>query len=252
MSLFPPGARRRDAAAARLAARSRRARGRGVAPGAARAAHRRRSARGHAGQGAARPRWPAMADRLEHELRDEAQALRRAKASRPAAGPGHAWMRWRRSTWPSWRTTCCCSTISIGRQRLEDLASLGKELTDAHQRLQDLLSATRRPRTRVCGGSWSARRASCAPASASWRRRSRRQAAQRRARGVAQHARHQGRSRHRRASSTTCSRRATTPIWSRRWPQLGDDLRAAPDAGPEPGRASAPSASRRRTAWSPS
>ena len=27
----------------------------------------------------------------------------------------------------------------IGRQRLEDLASLGKELTDAHQRLQDLL-----------------------------------------------------------------------------------------------------------------
>ncbi|HVR61182.1 MAG TPA: DUF4175 family protein [Polyangia bacterium] len=28
----------------------------------------------------------------------------------------------------------------IGRQRLEDLASLGKELTDAHQRLQDLLN----------------------------------------------------------------------------------------------------------------
>src|SRR4029077_2971317 len=28
----------------------------------------------------------------------------------------------------------------IGRQRLEDLASLGKELTDAHQRLQDLLA----------------------------------------------------------------------------------------------------------------
>ena len=27
----------------------------------------------------------------------------------------------------------------IGRQRLEDLAMLGRELTDAHQRLQDLL-----------------------------------------------------------------------------------------------------------------
>ena len=28
----------------------------------------------------------------------------------------------------------------IGRQRLEDLARLGRELTDAHKRLQDLLS----------------------------------------------------------------------------------------------------------------
>ena len=59
----------------------------------------------------------------------------------------------------------------IGRQRLEDLASLGKELTDAHQRLQICSSATRRPRTPVCGGSSNGRPAICVPGSPSWRRR---------------------------------------------------------------------------------
>jgi hypothetical protein len=34
----------------------------------------------------------------------------------------------------SWRTTCFLLDDLIGRQRLEDLAALGKELTDAHQR----------------------------------------------------------------------------------------------------------------------
>ena len=50
-----------------------------------------------------------IADRLEHLLRDEAKALAALKA-RPAAGaPG--WRPRRRSRWPSWRATCCGSTI---------------------------------------------------------------------------------------------------------------------------------------------
>ena len=85
-----------------------------------------------------------IADRLEQLLREEARRWPPSRARRRRA----AWRGWTRrrrpSTSPSWRTTCCCSTISIGRQRLEDLASLGKELTDAHQRLQDLLARYKR------------------------------------------------------------------------------------------------------------
>jgi hypothetical protein len=79
-----------------------------------------------------------IADRLEKVLREEAQALGAAKGKPPAAAlarldalaPRHV---------AELESDVLLLDDLIGRQRLEDLASLGKELTDAHQRLQDLL-----------------------------------------------------------------------------------------------------------------
>ena len=80
----------------------------------------------------------AMADRLERLLRDEAQVLGALKGRASAAGvarldalaPKHI---------AELETDVLLLDDLIGRQSLEDLASLGKELTDAHQRLQNLL-----------------------------------------------------------------------------------------------------------------
>src|SRR5580692_7811109 len=79
-----------------------------------------------------------IADRLEHLLREEAQALSALKA-RPGAS------RARLEAVSGKQVAELESDVLrlddlIGRQRLEDLASLGKELTEAHQRLQDLLT----------------------------------------------------------------------------------------------------------------
>ena len=79
-----------------------------------------------------------IADRLERVLRDEAKALAALK-SKPTAG-GLA----RLDTLSVKQIAELESDVLllddlIGRQRLEDLAALGKELTDAHQRLRDLL-----------------------------------------------------------------------------------------------------------------
>jgi hypothetical protein len=88
-----------------------------------------------------------IADRLEHVLRDEAAALGPPRghpgAGKPSPLPAAA-------SWPRIATIGDRHTAElekdvllmddlIGRQRLEDLAMLGRELTDAHQRLQDLL-----------------------------------------------------------------------------------------------------------------
>jgi hypothetical protein len=79
-----------------------------------------------------------IADRLEHLLRDEARVLTAFKG-KPAAGglarldalsPKHV---------TELENDVLLLDDLIGRQRLEDLAALGKELTDAHQRLRDLL-----------------------------------------------------------------------------------------------------------------
>ena len=79
-----------------------------------------------------------IADRLERLLREEAQALGalKGKAHRGRRSPGST--RWRRARRRARERRAALDDL-IGRQRLEDLASLGKELTDAHQRLQDLL-----------------------------------------------------------------------------------------------------------------
>jgi hypothetical protein len=79
-----------------------------------------------------------IADRLERLLRDESKALGalRAKpstellASLDGMQAKHA---------AELEKDVLLIDDLIGRQRLEDLASLGRELTDAHQRLQDLL-----------------------------------------------------------------------------------------------------------------
>ena len=80
-----------------------------------------------------------IADRLEKLLREEAQALGALKG-RPTTSGGMA----RLDTLQARHVGELENDVIalddvIGRQRLEDLASLGKELTDAHQRLQDLL-----------------------------------------------------------------------------------------------------------------
>jgi Domain of unknown function (DUF4175) len=83
-----------------------------------------------------------VADRLERLLREEAQALAALRAKPPASalvglarlapvGARHA---------AELEKDVLLLDDLIGRQRLEDLASLGKELTDAHQRLEDLLN----------------------------------------------------------------------------------------------------------------
>jgi hypothetical protein len=90
-----------------------------------------------------------IADRLEHVLRDEAEALgpRRGKpgAAVPGAAPALTAGSWGKIAGLSDKHTAelekdvLLLDDLIGRQRLEDLAMLGRELTDAHQRLQDLL-----------------------------------------------------------------------------------------------------------------
>ena len=79
-----------------------------------------------------------IADRLEHVLRDEAKALAalRGKPSPGAMGRLDA-MSAKHIT--ELENDVLLLDDLIGRQRLEDLAALGKELTDAHQRLRDLL-----------------------------------------------------------------------------------------------------------------
>src|SRR5579871_1806535 len=78
-----------------------------------------------------------IADRLEHLLREEAQALAALKGK-----PGGA--RARLDAASAKQVAELEADVLklddlIGRERLEDLASLGKELTEAHQRLADLL-----------------------------------------------------------------------------------------------------------------
>jgi hypothetical protein len=94
-----------------------------------------------------------IADRLERLLRDEAKALGalRAKASgakasgekasgETAGGPLLASLDGMQAKHAAeLEKDVLLIDDLIGRQRLEDLASLGRELTDAHQRLQDLL-----------------------------------------------------------------------------------------------------------------
>jgi hypothetical protein len=84
-----------------------------------------------------------IADRLEKLLREERPVLAGLKGKPTAAGlarldalaPRHI---------AELEADVLTLDDLIGRQRLEDLASLGKELTDAHQRLQDLLSRYQR------------------------------------------------------------------------------------------------------------
>jgi len=79
-----------------------------------------------------------IADRLEHVLRDEARLLAPLKGKPPGGGlarldalsPKHV---------AELENDVLLLDDLIGRQRLEDLAALGRELTDAHQRLRDLL-----------------------------------------------------------------------------------------------------------------
>jgi hypothetical protein len=79
-----------------------------------------------------------IADRLEHALRDEAAALAAAKGKGTAGRARLEAAAARQVT--ELETDVLRLDDLIGRERLEDLASLGKELTDAHARLQDLLS----------------------------------------------------------------------------------------------------------------
>jgi hypothetical protein len=80
-----------------------------------------------------------VADRLERDLRDEAKVIAALKGKPPAP----ATLSRLRALSPRHVTELENDVLLlddlIGRQRLEDLAALGKELTDAHQRLRDLL-----------------------------------------------------------------------------------------------------------------
>jgi hypothetical protein len=78
-----------------------------------------------------------IADRLEHLLREEALALA-AQRSKPAGGRARLEAASAKQVAELEGDVLRLDDL-IGRQRLEDLASLGKELTEAHQRLQDLL-----------------------------------------------------------------------------------------------------------------
>jgi hypothetical protein len=79
-----------------------------------------------------------IADRLEHVLRDEAKVLAAIKGKAPAGGLGRLDALAPRHIAELENDVLLLDDL-IGRQRLEDLAALGKELTDAHQRLRDLL-----------------------------------------------------------------------------------------------------------------
>jgi hypothetical protein len=85
-----------------------------------------------------------VADRLARLLREEAPALTAARgratpAGKTPAGLGALEGALGRHVAELERDVLLLDDL-VGRQRLEDLASLGKELTDAHQRLQDLLA----------------------------------------------------------------------------------------------------------------
>jgi hypothetical protein len=81
----------------------------------------------------------AVADRLERLLREEAQALTALRGKVTAAGVARLDPSSARHVAELEKDVLLLDDL-IGRQRLQDLASLGKELTDAHQRLQDLLN----------------------------------------------------------------------------------------------------------------
>jgi hypothetical protein len=80
-----------------------------------------------------------VADRLAKLLREEAPALAAARGKGAASAFGHLEGGLARHVAELERDVLLLDDL-VGRQRLEDLASLGKELTDAHQRLQDLLA----------------------------------------------------------------------------------------------------------------
>jgi hypothetical protein len=78
-----------------------------------------------------------IADRLEKLLREETQALAAFKGKTAGNLSRLDAMSGRHVT--ELENDVLLLDDLIGRQRLEDLASLGKELTDSHQRLKDLL-----------------------------------------------------------------------------------------------------------------
>jgi hypothetical protein len=80
-----------------------------------------------------------VADRLERLLREEAPALSALRAKPSPVGLAKLDGLSARHVAELERDVLLLDDL-VGRQRLEDLASLGKELTDAHQRLQDLLT----------------------------------------------------------------------------------------------------------------
>ncbi len=81
-----------------------------------------------------------IADRLERLLRDEAPALTALRGKPPGTRPDTRLDALSAKHAAELEKDVLLLDDLIGRQRLEDLATLGKELTDAHQRLQDLLS----------------------------------------------------------------------------------------------------------------
>jgi hypothetical protein len=93
-----------------------------------------------------------IADRLEHVLRDEAAAMGPKGSTANGSAGGRAAGRATSAPVALAKVTALADKHTaelekdvlllddlIGRQRLEDLARLGRDLTDAHQRLQDLL-----------------------------------------------------------------------------------------------------------------
>ena len=84
-----------------------------------------------------------IADRLERALREEGQALGAVKGKPTAGGLARVETLSGRHVAELENDVLQLDDL-IGRQRLEDLASLGKELTDAYQRLQDLLERYRK------------------------------------------------------------------------------------------------------------
>jgi hypothetical protein len=84
-----------------------------------------------------------IADRLEKVLREERQILATLKGKVTAGSVARLDAQAVRHVAELENDVLILDDL-IGRQRLEDLASLGKELTDAHQRLQDLLARYQR------------------------------------------------------------------------------------------------------------
>jgi hypothetical protein len=80
-----------------------------------------------------------IADRLERLLREEAPLVEALRAKPTAAGLAKLDAPGARHAAELERDVLLLDDL-VGRQRLEDLAQLGKELTDAHDRLQDLLA----------------------------------------------------------------------------------------------------------------
>jgi hypothetical protein len=80
-----------------------------------------------------------VADRLAKLLREEAPMLTAQRLKTTPGGLGQLAAAEGRHVAELERDVLLLDDL-VGRQRLEDLATLGKELTDAHQRLQDLLA----------------------------------------------------------------------------------------------------------------